>query len=61
MSVTIPDDILESAGISPEGLTLDIAVLPFQRGARARSGQRVSRIRFQQELARRGVAVHYDT
>jgi len=63
MSVTIPDEILESARITPDELKLDVAILLFERGgltlAQASRFCGVSRIRFQQELAVRQIPVHY--
>ena len=63
MSVTIPDDILESARLSPEELKLEIAIMLFHRGgltlAQASRFCGISRVEFQRALASRQIPVNY--
>ena len=65
MSVIIPDEILESARLTPDELKLEIAVLLFRRGgltlAQASRFSGISRLRFQRALAARQIPVHYGT
>ena len=64
MSIVIPDEILESARLTPDELKLEIAVLLFRRGgltlAQASRFCGISRLQFQHALAARQIPVHYD-
>jgi predicted HTH domain antitoxin len=62
VTVEIQDDVLKAAGISPEELKLEVAVLLFQRGLTAGQASHVAGLAlydFLQELARRGIGPHY--
>lgn len=64
MSVTIPDEILQTARMSEEELRQELAVLLFQK-ERLTVGQAsrlagMDRLRFQHLLASRGIPMHYD-
>ncbi len=64
MSVTIPDEILQTARMSEAELCQELAVLLFQQD-RLTSGQAshlagMDRLRFQHLLASRGIPLHYD-
>lgn len=64
MSVTISDEVLQSARLSETELQQELAVLLFERerltlGQAARLAG-LDRLRFQHLLASRGIAVHYD-
>lgn len=64
MSVVIPDDILQAAGMSEVELKREIAIMLFQQDkisiGKARSLAGMSLIEFQHEIARRGICIHYD-
>ncbi|MGH9941301.1 MAG: UPF0175 family protein [Pyrinomonadaceae bacterium] len=64
MSVMIPDEILDAAGMTAEELTQELAVLLFQKEkltlGQASRLARMSRIEFQHLLASRRIPVHYD-
>ena len=64
MSVVIPDDILEAAGISEAELKLEIAIMLFQQEkisiGKARRLAGMNLIEFQREIASRGICIHYD-
>lgn len=64
MKITIPDDILRSAGLTEDGLMVEIAVMLY---AQERIGMGracrlcgMPRLRFQHVLASRRIEVHYD-
>jgi predicted HTH domain antitoxin len=64
MSVTIPDEVLQSARLSESELRLELAVLLFEQerltlGQAARLAE-LDRLRFQHLLSSRDVPVHYD-
>jgi predicted HTH domain antitoxin len=64
MSVTIPDEILQTARMTEEELRQELAVLLFQK-ERLTTGQAsrlagMDRLRFQHLLASRGIPMHYD-
>jgi predicted HTH domain antitoxin len=64
MSVTIPDEILQTARMSETELRQEVAVLLFQQD-RLTLGQAsrladMDRLRFQHLLASRGIPLHYD-
>lgn len=64
MSVTIPDEILQTARMSEEELRQELAALLFQKD-RLTLGQAsrlagMDLLRFQHLLASRGIPVHYD-
>jgi len=64
MSVTIPDEVLQTARMSEEELRQELAVLLFQKD-RLTLGQAshlagLDLLRFQHLLASRGIPVHYD-
>lgn len=64
MSVTIPDEILQTARMTEEELRQELAVLLFQK-ERLTAGQAsrlagMDRLRFQHLLASRGIPLHYD-
>ena len=64
MSVVIPDDILEAAGISEAELKLEIAIMLFQQEkisiGKARRLAGMNLIEFQREIASPGICIHYD-
>lgn len=64
MSVVIPDDILQAAGMSEAELKLEIAIILYQQRklstGKARRLAGIHLIDFQRELASRGVCVNYD-
>ncbi len=64
MSVVIPDDILQAAGISEAELKLEIAIMLFQQEkisiGKARRLAGMNLIEFQREIASRGICIHYD-
>ena len=64
MSVVIPDDILQAAGISEAELKLEIAIMLFQQEkisiGKARRLAGMNLIEFQREIAIRGICIHYD-
>ena len=64
MSITIPDDVLESAHMSEQELLQELAVLLFAQErltlAQACKLSRMNRLQFQHLLASRNVTVHYD-
>ena len=64
MSLVIPDEILQATHMSAAELTLEIAVLLFQRekltlGQASRLAG-MSQLQFQHILASRQIPVHYD-
>lgn len=64
MSVTIPDDILQTARITDAELRQEVALLLFEQerltlGQAARLAD-LDLLRFQHLLASRGIALHYD-
>ena len=64
MSVVIPDEVLESARLSEGDVRLELAVALFQQErltlAQAARLAGMDRMDFQQALASRRIAVHYD-
>ena len=63
MSIDIEDDMLRAAGMTADDLKLELAVLLFQKGLTLGQASRVagmSQFDFQQVLASRRIAVHYD-
>jgi predicted HTH domain antitoxin len=63
MSIDIEDDILRAAGMTPDGLKLEVAVLLFQKGLTLGQASQVagmSQFDFQHVLASRRIPVHYD-
>lgn len=64
MSVTIPDEVLESAHMDESELRQELAVLLFQQArltlAQAARLAGLDRLRFQHLLAARDIPVHYD-
>lgn len=63
MVFTVPDPILQQAGISPSDILLKLAILLFQE-ERISLGQasklaNLHLVEFQKELARRNIPVHY--
>lgn len=64
MSVTIPDEVLESAHMDENELRQELAILLFQKSrltlAQAARLAGFDRLRFQHLLAGRGIPVHYD-
>lgn len=64
MSVVIPDDILQAAGMSEAELKLEIAIMLFQKErisiGKARHLAGMHLIEFQREIASRGICIHYD-
>jgi len=65
MSLVIPDDILRAANISASDLLRELAILLFQQDkltlGQASEFAGVSQLEFQRLLAKRHIAVHYDT
>lgn len=64
MSLTIPDDILQSAKMTEEELKLEIAILLYQQKkisiAKARFFAGKNVLQFQKELANRGISLDYE-
>lgn len=64
MSLTIPDDVLESAHMSEQELLKELAVMLFTQErltlAQAARLAKVNRLQFQHLLASRNIALHYD-
>ncbi len=64
MSVTISDEVLQSARLSEAELRQELAVLLFERErltlAQAARLAGLDRLRFQHLLASRAIPVHYD-
>lgn len=64
MSLVIPDDILRAANMSAVQLQQEIALLLFQQDkltlGQASAFAGMSQLEFQQLLASRQIAVHYD-
>lgn len=64
MSVTIPDEVLESAHMDEGEIRQELAVLLFQKSgltlAQAARLAGLDRLRFQHLLAGRDISVHYD-
>jgi len=63
MEITIPDSIINSAGMTEEQVKLGIALSLFQMEiltlAQAAKLADLHRMEFQQELAKRKIPVHY--
>jgi predicted HTH domain antitoxin len=64
MSITIPDEVLESVHLTAEDALQEMAVALFQReeltlGQASRLAG-MDRLRFQHLLASRGIPLHYD-
>lgn len=64
MTIHIPDKFLKQAGISPEVVKLELAVMLYQKevyslGQAARLAG-IHRMAFQKELAKREIPFHYD-
>ncbi|MGD2179811.1 UPF0175 family protein [Lusitaniella coriacea] len=64
MSVVIPNKILQAAQLSEAELRLELAIFLFEKyqisTGKARRLAGMSLIEFRQELAKRGICVHYD-
>lgn len=64
MSVTVPDEVLRSAGLSEEEFQREVAILLFRQDrmtlAQAARFVRMDRLSFQRLLSERGICVHYD-
>ena len=64
MSVVIPDNILQAAGMSEAELKLEIAIMLYQQRklstGKAHRLAGMNLIEFQRELASRGICVNYD-
>lgn len=64
MILSIPDSILSQANISPDQFRTEIAVFLYRQQmlsiGQARKIAQLDLISFQQELAKRGVNIHYD-
>ena len=64
MSLVIPDEILETARMSPTELALEIAVLLYEKGkltlGQASQLAQMSQLQFQFLLASRQIPIHYD-
>jgi predicted HTH domain antitoxin len=64
MSVLIPDEVLEAAGMTEAELKQEVAVMLYERGnlsmGRASRLAGMGRIEFQQLLASRQIPVQYD-
>ena len=63
MVFTVPDPILQQAGVSPSDILLKLAILLFQE-ERISLGQasklaNLHLVEFQKELARRNIPIHY--
>ncbi len=63
-TLQIPQDILDSARLTPKGLKVEIAVHLYEEGwlslGKARELAGMSLWEFRQTLAARGIAPHYD-
>ena len=64
MIIEIADQILERAGITPEEILLELAIVLFKE-ERVTLGQAskiagLHQIQFQKELAKRKIPIHYD-
>lgn len=62
MTISIPGDVLSTAGLSEEELRQEIAVSLYRRGATLAQAARIanlSLLEFQRLLARQDVPVHY--
>lgn len=64
MSLEIPDEIIQSSGMSKEELAQEIAIMLFQKDrltlAQAAKFAGMNRLQFQHLLASRRIPVHYD-
>ncbi|MDA1190048.1 MAG: UPF0175 family protein [Candidatus Poribacteria bacterium] len=64
MNVLIPDEVVRSIHMTEEELTLELALLLFEKEkltlAQAARMVGVDRMAFQRELAERKISVHYD-
>lgn len=64
MSVTIPDEVLQSAGMSDDEFRQEVAMLLFRQGrmtlAQAARFAGMDRLGFQRLIAAHGIEVHYD-
>ncbi|MBM3861847.1 MAG: UPF0175 family protein [Verrucomicrobia bacterium] len=64
MSITIPDEVLESARLTAPEALQELAVALFQREkltlGQASRFAGMDRLRFQHLLASRGIPLHYD-
>lgn len=64
MSVTIPDDIIQSTHMTEDELTIEIAVMLYNQqkisSGQARYWTGLTVIEFQHELANRGLFINYD-
>lgn len=64
MTIEISDQIIERAGLSPEHILLELAVLLFQKESvtlgQASNIAGIHQIQFQKELAKRKIPIHYD-
>ncbi len=63
MVFTVPDPILQQAGVSPSDILLKLAILLFQE-ERISLGQasklaNLHLVEFQKELAKRNIPIHY--
>ena len=63
MVFTVPDPILQKAGVSPSDILLKLAILLFQE-ERISLGQasklaNLHLVEFQKELAKRNIPIHY--
>ena len=63
MDLLIPEDILQTAGIAPDELKTEIAILLFQKGkltlGQASKLAGINKLQFQHLLASRQIPVHY--
>lgn len=64
MSVTIPDDIVQSTHMTEAELKVEIAVMLYKQqkisSGKARAWTGLTVIEFQHELAKRGLFINYD-
>ena len=64
MPLTIPDSVLQAAHMTPEELSVEIAVMLFRKEkitlAQASRLAGMSRFRFQHILSSRNISLHYD-
>jgi len=65
MSITIPDELLDSSRISADQVRLEVAVVLYQKGGlsigQATSFSGLTRIQFQRELAARDIPLNYSS
>ncbi len=63
MTITIPDNALSQANISPDELLIELAIYLYDKGTismgKARKLAGLDQISFQKEMAKRNVNIHF--